>query len=108
MVSNRPPRRSYELPPSGRIGLKEFKAVWLHFRDAVDPFLANWPETAVKTPTEPAHPLMKSCLSAAARETATAFGEEPPTSFGEEPPTSPAGRGRTLALVGLAIVARSA
>ncbi|MGW8555149.1 hypothetical protein [Streptomyces tubercidicus] len=69
-----------------------------HFRDAVDHFLANWPETAVKTPIE--RPLMKSCQSAAARETATACGEAPAT--------SPAGRGRTLALVGLLIAARPA
>ena len=63
-----------------------------------DHFLANWPETAVKTTTE--YPLMKSCLSAAARETVTAFGEGPPA--------APASRGRTLAPVGLPIAARSA
>ncbi|MGX1755353.1 hypothetical protein ACWIG5_00260 [Streptomyces lydicus] len=78
--------------------MKERTAVWLHFQDAVDQFLANLPETVVKTTTE--HPLVTSCLSAAARETVTAFGEWPPA--------SPAGHGRTLALVGLPNVARSA
>ncbi|MGW2027208.1 hypothetical protein [Streptomyces decoyicus] len=52
----------------------------------------------MKTPIE--RPLMKSYLSVAAREKATAFGEAPPTSL--------AGRGRTLALVGLLIAARPA
>ncbi|MFD3417187.1 hypothetical protein [Streptomyces decoyicus] len=52
----------------------------------------------MKTPIE--RPLMKSHLSAAARETAIALGEAPPT--------SPVGHGRTLALVGLLIAARPA
>ncbi|WP_411114654.1 hypothetical protein [Streptomyces sp. 029-5] len=99
MVPDRPPRRGgYELPLWGRAALKGFTAARPHFRDAIDHVLVNRPETAVRTTTE--YSLMKSCLSAAARETVTAFGEGPPA--------APAGRGRTLAPVGVPIVARSA
>lgn len=77
--------------------MKEFTAVWPHFRDAIDHCLANWPETAVKTTTE--YLLMRSYLSAAVRETVTAFGEGPPAVL--------VGSGHTIAPVGLPIAARS-
>ncbi|MFF2808199.1 PadR family transcriptional regulator [Streptomyces sp. NPDC058000] len=36
-----PPRRYYELTPPGHAALKEFTAIWPHFRDAVDHFIAD-------------------------------------------------------------------
>ncbi|MFF4040975.1 PadR family transcriptional regulator [Streptomyces sp. NPDC001816] len=36
-----PPRRYYELTPSGQTALKEFTAIWPHFRDAVDHFITD-------------------------------------------------------------------
>ena len=39
--SSGPPRRYYELTPSGRAAMREFVAVWPDFRDAVDQFIAE-------------------------------------------------------------------
>ncbi|WP_432000701.1 PadR family transcriptional regulator [Streptomyces sioyaensis] len=36
-----PPRRYYELTPPGHAALKEFIAIWPHFRDAVDHFITG-------------------------------------------------------------------
>ncbi|MDJ1137176.1 PadR family transcriptional regulator [Streptomyces iconiensis] len=47
-----PPRRYYELTPTGRAALDAFAAIWPDFRDAVDLFLG--------TPrSDPSHPPMK-------------------------------------------------
>ncbi|MEV5880624.1 PadR family transcriptional regulator [Streptomyces sp. NPDC052101] len=36
-----PPRRYYELTPSGHAALEEFTVIWPHFRDAVDHFITD-------------------------------------------------------------------
>ncbi|KPC60677.1 PadR family transcriptional regulator [Streptomyces chattanoogensis] len=36
-----PPRRYYELTPTGRAALKDFTDIWPHFRGAVDQFIVD-------------------------------------------------------------------